>query len=280
MKTIFSSILLMIATTQLNAATFVVVPNPGQLPVAKYVESYAFSTASETMITEIRARIASGQQVSPVVRIATGGDTINRNYLAPGAPEWNWHVTEVIELDCSWVEIQVYPYHNPKRDTSLHDISSIGLDRFISTTGDQISPRFLVRIYEVAPDDIGRVVNVSTRGVLGAGSKVLIAGFIVQGTTPRLVFVRAMGPSLTAYGVDGAASDPMARLYRGPTQIGFNDDWRSGQNTDIIPAGFAPGNDKESAIVAILEPGLYSVHAISADQGVGLIEVFDLSGIK
>jgi hypothetical protein len=273
MKTIFISALLMLATTQLNAATFVVVPNPAQLPAVKYVESYAFSTTSETMITAIRARIASGQQVSPMVRIAAGADSVNRNYLAPGAPAWDWHVTEVIDLD-------VYRIPEIYNEPTLQVISKVGAARYIALSGDTISPRFLVRIYEVTPDDIGRVVNVSTRGALGTGSKVLIAGFIVQGTTPRLVLVRAMGPSLSAYGVDGAASDPMARLYRGPTQIGFNDDWRSGQNTDIIPAGFAPGNDKESAIVAILEPGLYSVHAISADQGVGLIEVFDLSGIK
>jgi len=273
MKAVFISALFGLTVPTLTAATFVVMPDPDQLPAAKYVESYAFSTTSESLIAAIRARNAAGQRGGPMVRIAAGADGINRNYLAPGSPVWDWHVIEIIDLNVYWIP-EIYDPSN------LQIISRVGAARYIALSGDIISTRFLTRIYEVTPDDIGRVVNVSTRGALGTGSKVLIAGFIVQGTTPRLVLVRAMGPSLSAYGVDGAASDPMARLYRGPTQIGFNDDWRSGQNTDIIPAGFAPGNDKESAIVAILEPGLYSVHAISADQGVGLIEVFDLSGIK
>lgn len=254
-------------------ATFVVKPDPDNLPPAKYVASLAFRTSSEALIAEIRAKIANGETVSPRFRIAAGADGINRNYLAANAPVWDWHVTEGVALNLYWA---------PEADYGLplQDISKVGPERYIALSGATISPRFLKRVFEVAPDDVGRVVNVSTRGVLGAGNKVLIAGFIVQGTSPRLVLMRAMGPSLSNFGVDGAATDPSARLYRGSTSIGFNDDWQPGPNTDLIPVGYAPGNDKESAIVAILEPGLYTVHGSSADQGIGLIDVYDLSGLK
>jgi hypothetical protein len=62
--------------------------------------------------------------------------------------------------------------------------------------------------------------------------------------------------------------------------VATNDDWQTAPRTDSIPAGFAPGNAKEAAIVAVLEPGVYSVHGSSADQGVGLLEMFDLSAMR
>lgn len=142
----------------------------------------------------------------------------------------------------------------------------------------QLWLRKLTRIYEITPDNPGRLVNLSNRGVLGTGNKVLIAGFVVTGTTPRLVLLRGQGPSLAALGVPEAASDPHIWLYHGATMLAENDDWATAATADSIPQGLTPGSAKESVIVAVLEPGVYSVHGSSPDQGVGLLEVFDLSG--
>jgi len=53
-----------------------------------------------------------------------------------------------------------------------------------------------------------RVANVSTRGFVGTGSQVLIAGFNVTGAEPVRMLITAKGPSLTNYGVTGVLANP------------------------------------------------------------------------
>jgi len=137
----------------------------------------------------------------------------------------------------------------------------------------------LTRIVEIDPSNPGQLANISTRGVMGAGENVLIAGFVVQGTTPRLVLVRALAPSLKAMGVDKPAANASLRLYRGSDQIAENSGWQSAPWKTQIPASLVPASNQESVITMILDPGIYTAHASSSDQGVGLLEVYDLSGL-
>jgi len=112
------------------------------------------------------------------------------------------------------------------------------------------------------------------------GDSVGIGGFIVTGSVSKHVLIRAIGPSLTGFGVPNALADPMLELH-GPA--GFvtisNDNWRDTQEAEIQATGIPPQNDLESAIAAILAPGNYT--AIVRDKnntsGVGLVEVYDLN---
>jgi len=112
------------------------------------------------------------------------------------------------------------------------------------------------------------------------GDNVGIGGFIITGTAPKHVLLRAMGPSLTQSGVPNVLADPVLELH-GPT--GFttitNDNWRDTQQAAIIASGIPPTNDLESAIDANLAPGAYTaiVRGKNNTSGVGLIEVYDLS---
>jgi len=85
-----------------------------------------------------------------------------------------------------------------------------------------------------------RMANISTRGLVGTGQGQLIGGFIITGG-PKLVMIRAMGPSLAAAGVSPALANPSLTLYAGGTQLAANDDWRTNANvSDIIASGIAP----------------------------------------
>jgi hypothetical protein len=114
------------------------------------------------------------------------------------------------------------------------------------------------------------------------GDNVGIGGFIISGTIPKHVLVRAIGPSLTQFGVPNALPDPVLELH-GPG--GFvtitNNNWREdpAQETLILATGLAPSNDLESAIDANLAPGAYTavVRGNNNTTGVALIEVFDLN---
>jgi len=106
-----------------------------------------------------------------------------------------------------------------------------------------------------------------------------IGGFIITGTAPKHVILRAIGPSS---GVTNALADPVLELH-GPSGFNtvMNDNWRDDpvQEALIIASGLAPTNDLESAIDATLNPGNYTaiVRGKEDTTGVGLVEVFDLS---
>ncbi len=119
-------------------------------------------------------------------------------------------------------------------------------------------------------------LNISTRGDAQTGDKVLIGGFIVTGgTEPKTVILRAIGPSLP---LDGVLADPVLELHNPDGSVVLNDNWKDTQQTAIAASGLAPTNDLESAIIATLEPGLYTAIVRGKDDGtgLGLVEVYDL----
>lgn len=137
----------------------------------------------------------------------------------------------------------------------------------------------LVEVYDLAPAPTARPVNVSTRGTVGTGERVLIGGFVLQGERPRRVIVRALGPSLAGFGVNGALTDPVLELRDALGNLAAsNDDWQQSQAAEIRASGFAPTRNAEAALIRTLAPGLYTaiVRGKSDSTGVGLVEVYDL----
>ena len=116
----------------------------------------------------------------------------------------------------------------------------------------------------------------------------MIGGFIVQGSGPKRVIIRAIGPELTQYGVPNVLVNPTLELHDGTRRlIASNDDWHdtiiggiitSDQVADIRNSGHAPTDGRESAIIADLPPGNYTaiVRGVNNTIGVALVEVYDL----
>lgn len=125
-------------------------------------------------------------------------------------------------------------------------------------------------------------LNISTRVNVGTGDNVLIGGFIVTGNDPKLVVLRALGPSLAVQGVAGVLEDPVLELHdsTGAT-IGTNDNWMdlsADDQTTLNDFGLAPTEDAESALVMTLDPGEYTiiVRGVNDTTGVALVEAYDL----
>jgi hypothetical protein len=128
----------------------------------------------------------------------------------------------------------------------------------------------------------GGLANISTRGRVGTDDNVMIAGFVITGNDPTRVLIRALGPSLSAYGVTGALADPLLILHDSSGQtIADNNDWNvSFQTAEVQATGLAPTNNRESAILATLSPNRsYTavVYGLARGTGVGLAEVYDLN---
>jgi hypothetical protein len=125
-----------------------------------------------------------------------------------------------------------------------------------------------------------QAINLSTRMRVQTGDEVGIGGFIITGSTPKRVILRAIGPSLSHVNVPNVLADPVLELHGPGAFVTItNDNWRDTQEGEIQATGIAPTDDLESAIVATLAPGPYTgiVRGKNNTSGVALIEVYDLN---
>jgi hypothetical protein len=132
------------------------------------------------------------------------------------------------------------------------------------------------------PPGTAQTVNLSTRMRVQSGENVGIGGFIITGTAPKHVLLRAIGPTLVESGISSALPDPVMELHGpGAFSVITDDNWRDDpvQEAAIIASGIPPANNLESAIDATLNPGAYTAVVRSANNtpGVALIEVYDLN---
>jgi hypothetical protein len=128
---------------------------------------------------------------------------------------------------------------------------------------------------------LSKLANISTRALVGTGSDIVIAGFILGNNSGQTrIVIRGIGGSLTVFGVPNALANPTLELRdNNAALMASNDNWQSdpAQAAELTAAGLAPTNASESAIAITLGPGQYT--ALLAGQGnttgVGGIEVYD-----
>jgi arylsulfate sulfotransferase len=129
-----------------------------------------------------------------------------------------------------------------------------------------------------------QALNLSARGLVSTGDNVLIGGFIITGTDPKTIVLRALGPSLSGFGLSGVLSDPVLSVYNSSrTLIATNDNWQSDPNHFVVESnGLTPANLAESATAQTLAPGAYTVMVRGKDptSGIGLVELYDLSPLS
>jgi len=211
----------------------------------------------------------------PLLQLKSGATTIAAND--------NWQ-TQDIAGDASIIqafgaapanskEAAIYKCLNPGAYTAL-------LSGKNSTTG--------VGIVEVLDVDSGMpyLANISTRSRVGTGNLVTIAGFIISGDAPKRVLIRGRGPTVGVPTGVKRLSDPRLQLFAqfsngSSMRVLVNDNWSQAENaTEISDSGKAPPDSQESAILMILDPGAYTaiLDGVSGESGVGIVEVFDLSG--
>lgn len=133
---------------------------------------------------------------------------------------------------------------------------------------------------------VTRISNLSIRSRVGGSSGMLTVGLTIGGTTDgtadKPVLLRAVGPTLAAFGVDGTLADPRLAILRGSTVIAQNDDWAGSAQvaaTSVAVGAFALGSDasKDAAVVHAAPAGGYTVQITGAgsSSGVALTEVYD-----
>lgn len=126
-----------------------------------------------------------------------------------------------------------------------------------------------------------RLINISTRAQVGVGDNVMIGGFVIGGSTPHRVLIRAIGPSLASAGVAGTLANPNITLTKVTGEfVASNDNWQDGPSAgEILALGRQPAHPNEAALLLTLEPNTpYTpiVDGVGGTQGVALVEVYEL----
>jgi subtilisin family serine protease len=173
-------------------------------------------------------------------------------------------------------------------DSALHLDLSAGQYTATITGGDGLA---LAEVYDAAGATAldTRLVNLSTRGYVGTGQNILTSKFVVEGNSPRMVLVRAIGPSLEKYGVTGVLANPYVRLLKWNTttrvfdEVATNDNWGTSDDAGAI-RGFSravgaftiPDDSLDAVILKSLTNGMYSVevYGVGLTTGVALVEVY------
>ncbi len=127
------------------------------------------------------------------------------------------------------------------------------------------------------------IVNISSRGPVGAADEVVIAGFVIGGAAPRTVLVRGVGTTLTNFGVPGVLNRPKLTLYKGASVVASNGDWKVGTDPvalrrAAIDCGAFPLQETghDAAMLITLEPGAYTavITGQNGEMGVALVEIY------
>lgn len=182
-------------------------------------------------------------------------------------------------------QVGAFPLTPGSRDSAVQLSLAPGTYTAVVGGGTATLGSALIEIYDAdtAHPATSRVTNISTRGQVGAGDA-LIAGFVITGDVRKRLLIRAVGPTLSSFGLTGLLADPRIEVMSGTTAIATNNDWTEtasvSQVTTTSPiVGAFPLNagSRDAALVLQLAPGSYTVQVSGAGTSTGtvLVEIYD-----
>jgi hypothetical protein len=210
--------------------------------------------------------------ISPLARSvsAAGGSGFTVNVTAGAG--CNWSASE----SASWLTINSGA-SGTSNGTVTYTVAANSGDARAATIVIAGNAHFVSQ--EAGNGSVQLLTNISTRGLVGTGDNIMIAGFVISGSSPKTVLITGRGPGLADFGVPNVLPDPMIRLFSGPNEINSNNNWVDNANSGAITAtGRAPTRTNESALLLDLNPGPYTVHLAGVNNGTGngLIEVWEV----
>jgi hypothetical protein len=247
-----------------------------------------------------RASVQTGQSVAIVGFIVTGTDSkrVVVRGLGPtltqfgvsgvlADPTLNLHdATHTIATNDNWKDAQQTAIEAtglaPQNDAESAIVLTLPPGNYtaILSGNNGTTGVGLVEVYDISGGGLSELTNVSTRGLVGTGENVVIAGFITGGGNgPTQVVVRGLGPTLVQFGVSGTLADPTVILMdSNGNVVQSNDNWRDSQQPEIQNSGLQPPNDLEAAILATVPAGNYTaiLSGNGGGTGIGLVEVYKL----
>jgi len=141
----------------------------------------------------------------------------------------------------------------------------------------------LLEGFDASTDKAAHLSNFSVRSKAGEGDHALHAGFVIEGTQSLKVLVRAIGPTLKAFGLANALEDPLLQVYQAGLPCASNDDWALQEDASSLRQAMSDvgafslaDSSKDACLFLVLSPGAYtcSASAKAGRSGVALLEVY------
>lgn len=185
--------------------------------------------------------------------------------------------------------VGAFAFASPSRDAAIYNSAAPSGSFSIQITGkNNATGVALAEVYDATPmaaftASTPRLVNVAARTQVGTGDNILIAGFVVGGSTPVRVLVRAVGPTLGVFGVGGVLADPRIAITSEGRTVAESDNWGGTAElkaafASVAAFAFATDNSRDAALVVTLQPGNYTaqVSGVNNTTGVALVEVYEV----
>jgi len=197
----------------------------------------------------------------------------------------NWSATSIGGTG-TLTTVGAFPFTANSRDAAiLLTLPPGGYTAQVTGLGTARTGISLLEVYDVSGSS--RLINLSTRAMVGTGSGILITGIVVApGSGTRQLLVRAAGPALSNFGLSDTLADPtISVLNRANVAVATNDNWgsvsaaaMSAASTRAGAFAFAAGS-RDASLLAELAPGSYSVQVsgVNGATGLALVELYDLT---
>ncbi len=218
----------------------------------------------------------AGALQDPIVSLYSGP------VLASANDDWGSN-NNVSEIRTRAAQLGAFALNETANDAALISILRSGTYTAQLTGQGTESGTALIEVYDGASKDGGRLINVSTRARVGTGGDVPNIGFVIEGVQPKKVLIRAVGPTLAAFGVGGVLTDPQLELFEGQSRILHNDNW---DGSSVLTQAFSKVGafsfsgplSKDAALLVTLEPGAYTavVSGVNGGTGTVLVEVYEV----
>ncbi|HVU23542.1 MAG TPA: matrixin family metalloprotease [Opitutus sp.] len=206
------------------------------------------------------------------------------------AADDNWNDANADAIRSTSQRVGAFPLAEGSKDAALLATASPGLYTAHVNIQNSSPGIALLEIYDADSDSTQalsrRLVNLSARDFAGRGEQILIGGFVIAGSSPKRVLLRAVGPGLASQGVGNINTDPNLVLFNSSgTRIADNDDWSYANQTDILPGIFSQvgafqlaSGSYDSALVITLRPGVYTAQVTgrNGETGVVLLEIYEV----
>lgn len=239
-------------------------------------------TAKTVLIRGIGPSLAlfglSGSVVDPILSLYdSAGTKILEND--------NWGTAGGLVTSSLFSQLGAFPLPAGSLDSAI--VRSLQPGRYTAQLSDTAG-RSGVGLVEIYENDLlpSRLVNLSSRVLVGAGSSLAIPGIVVRGPVPKKLLIRAVGPTLSSFGVQTPLADPVLTIVGANNEtVASNDNWGAATNaaeigtTSATVGAFAlPAGSKDAALVLTLPPGNYTalVTGSGDTSGIALIEVYEV----
>lgn len=217
----------------------------------------------------------AGALMDPRLALYSGATVLASN------DDWlgNDNVASILQTS---VQVGAFALPAPSADSALMSRLTNGAYT-VELSGKAGAGVALVEVYDAQSGNGSRLVNLSVRARIGTGADAPSVGFVIGGTNSKRVMLRAVGPTLSAFGVTDALADPQIELYQGDTRISVNDNWGgdaelSATFSRVGAFGFSDPNSRDAVMVTTLAPGAYTVivSGVNGSTGTGLVELYEL----